>query len=37
MINDKNTGINLAPLKWTLKKINNETIDQFQRLLANET
>jgi hypothetical protein len=31
-----NTGINLAPLKWRLRKINNETITQLQHLLANE-
>jgi hypothetical protein len=37
MINDMNTVINLAPFRWKLRKINNETIAQFQRLLENET
>jgi hypothetical protein len=36
LISDINTGINLVPLKWRLRKINNETIAQFQCLLANE-
>jgi hypothetical protein len=36
-ISDINTDINLAPLNYRLRKINNETIVQFQRLLANET
>jgi hypothetical protein len=37
MTSDINTVIKLAPLKWGLNKINNETIAQFQHLLANET
>jgi hypothetical protein len=37
MISDINTGTDLAPLKWRLSKINNETIAQFQNLLTNET
>jgi hypothetical protein len=36
-INDVATEVNLAPLKWRLRKINNETIVQFQRLLENGT
>jgi hypothetical protein len=36
-IRDINTEINLATFKWRLMKINNETIAQFQHLLANET
>jgi hypothetical protein len=31
-ISDINKGINLAPLKWRLRNINNETIVQFQRV-----
>jgi hypothetical protein len=37
MISDITTGINSAPLIWGLRKENNETTAQFQRLLANET
>jgi hypothetical protein len=36
-ISDINTEINLAPFKWRLRKIDNETIAQFQCLLVNET
>jgi hypothetical protein len=32
-----NTDINLTPFKWRLRKINNETLAELQRLLANET
>jgi hypothetical protein len=35
-ISDINTEINLASLKWRLRKINNENTAQLQHLLANE-
>jgi hypothetical protein len=31
------TEVNLTRLKWRTRKINNETISQFQRLLEDET
>jgi hypothetical protein len=31
------TEVNLTPLKWRTRKINNETIAQFQSLLEDET